>query len=89
MTRRVGPSEQGRLQGSNQSLQGITSILGPLLLLARFLRSWAIRTDPIFHMPGLPVLIAAALVGLAMIFGLRVRPPRADHGCPHARGVAG
>jgi len=29
MTRRVGPQEQGQLQGANQALQGIGSVLGP------------------------------------------------------------
>ena len=29
MTRRVGPQEQGQLQGANQSLQGIAAIIGP------------------------------------------------------------
>jgi DHA1 family tetracycline resistance protein-like MFS transporter len=73
MSRRVGPSEQGRLQGSNQSLQGITSILGPVLYGATF--AWAVRNDPIFHTPGLPILISAVLLVVALALGVRFAHP--------------
>jgi DHA1 family tetracycline resistance protein-like MFS transporter len=56
MTRRVGPSEQGQLQGANQSLMGMASVLGPLLYGESF--AWAVR-HPAIHMPGLPFLIAS------------------------------
>jgi len=73
MSRRVGPSEQGRLQGSNQSLQGITSIVGPVLYGSTF--AWAIRNDPIFHTPGLPILISAGLLVVALALGVRFAQP--------------
>jgi DHA1 family tetracycline resistance protein-like MFS transporter len=73
MSRRVGPSEQGRLQGSNQSLQGITSVLGPLVYGGSF--AWAVRNDPIFHQPGLPMLISASLLVVALGLGLRFAHP--------------
>jgi len=70
MTRRVLPTEQGRLQGSNQSIQGITSILGPLLYGLTF--AWAVRNDAAWHMSGLPILISAGLLIVAFGVGLRV-----------------
>ena len=70
MTRRVSPQEQGQLQGANSAMMGIASIIGPTLYLAPF--AWAVRNDATLHMPGLPVLIAAALMlaatGLAFRF---------------------
>jgi DHA1 family tetracycline resistance protein-like MFS transporter len=70
MTRRVGPREQGQLQGANQSLQGIASILGPLLFGTVF--AWAVRHDATLHAPGLPIFLAAGLLLIAFAFGLRV-----------------
>src|SRR5262249_60176456 len=37
MTRNVGPSEQGRLQGAVSSLRGLAGLVGPLLFTAAFL----------------------------------------------------
>jgi DHA1 family tetracycline resistance protein-like MFS transporter len=56
MTRRVGPSEQGQLQGANQSIMGIASVVGPLLYGLSF--AWAVR-HPEWHIPGLPFLLAS------------------------------
>lgn len=70
MTRRVGPHEQGQLQGANQSLQGIASVLGPILFGLVF--AWAIRHDAVLHMPGLAIYLAAALLVIAFFIGLRV-----------------
>ncbi|PTT74724.1 tetracycline resistance MFS efflux pump, partial [Pseudomonas sp. HMWF010] len=68
MTRRVAPHEQGQLQGANSAMMGIASILGPILYLTPF--AWAIRHDATLHLPGLPILIAAALMmgGAALAF---------------------
>jgi MFS transporter, DHA1 family, tetracycline resistance protein len=70
MTRRVGPQEQGQLQGANQSLQGIASILGPLIFGTLF--AWAVRHDATWHAPGLPIFLAAGLLLLAFALGLKV-----------------
>jgi DHA1 family tetracycline resistance protein-like MFS transporter len=70
MTRRVGPQEQGQLQGANQSLQGIASIIGPMVFGTLF--AWAVRHDATLHMPGLPIYLAASLLVTAFVFGLRV-----------------
>jgi DHA1 family tetracycline resistance protein-like MFS transporter len=70
MTRRVGPQEQGQLQGANQSLQGIASIIGPMVFGTTF--AWAVRTDPIYHLPGLPIFIASGLLVAAFLLAVRV-----------------
>ncbi len=72
MTRRVQPQEQGRLQGANQSLQGIASIMGPMIFGLIF--AWSIRHEA-FHVPGLAILVAAGLMLAALILGLRVAKP--------------
>ena len=73
MTRRVGPQVQGRLQGANQSLQGIGSVLGTPLYGLSF--AWAVRHDARWHLPGLPLLIAAALLLTALLIALRTARP--------------
>jgi DHA1 family tetracycline resistance protein-like MFS transporter len=69
MTRCVGPQEQGRLQGANQSLQGIASVTGPVVFGTVF--AWAVRHDATLHMPGLPIYLASSLMLLAFVLGLR------------------
>jgi DHA1 family tetracycline resistance protein-like MFS transporter len=78
MTRRVLPNEQGQLQGANSAMMGIASIIGPPLFLLPF--AFAIRHDATLHLPGLPVLIAAALMLAATVLGYaKARPlPQAE-----------
>ena len=61
MTRRVDPRHQGQLQGANQMLQGIASIVGPPLFGLTF--AWAVRHDAALHLPGLPILVSAVSAG--------------------------
>jgi DHA1 family tetracycline resistance protein-like MFS transporter len=71
MSRRVSHTEQGRLQGTNQSLMAVAAILGPPIFGLTF--AWSIKHEEVFHMPGLALLIAAAMhaaVGL-LAFGVR------------------
>jgi MFS transporter, DHA1 family, tetracycline resistance protein len=75
MSRRVGPQNQGQLQGANQSLQGIASILGPPLFGLTF--AWSIRHETSLHLPGLAILVAAGLLALAFLLSLRVARPLA------------
>lgn len=65
MTRRVGPSEQGALQGANSSIMGITAIIGPALYGLIF--AFVVRHDAQIHMPGLPILISSALLLAAVV----------------------
>ncbi|HEY1752175.1 MAG TPA: TCR/Tet family MFS transporter [Caulobacteraceae bacterium] len=66
MTQHVTGSEQGRLQGATQSTNGIASIIGPIFPL---LFAFALRN--VAGLPGLPILVAAALMGLALLLAVR------------------
>jgi DHA1 family tetracycline resistance protein-like MFS transporter len=57
-TRRVSASEQGRLQGANQSLQGLTGIFGPPLF--GYTYAWFVAPGHP-QIPGSAFLLAAAL----------------------------
>ena len=59
MTRRVGPTEQGQLQGANQSLIGIAAMLGPLIFGLSFA---ATVRHPAWRLPGLPMLLASMIM---------------------------
>jgi DHA1 family tetracycline resistance protein-like MFS transporter len=79
MSRRVGPEVQGRLQGANQSLSGIATIIGPFLFGGSF--AYALRHPALSAWPGLPILIASALMfialGVAWRYGRSDAPPPA------------
>jgi DHA1 family tetracycline resistance protein-like MFS transporter len=66
MTRRVNPSEQGRLQGANSSLMGIGAMIGPTIFTKSF--AFFIAATAPFALPGAPFLLAALLLlaGLAL-----------------------
>lgn len=70
MTRRVPPHQQGQLQGVNQSLQGIASMLGPALFGLTF--AWSIRHEATLQAPGLAIYLASALLFAALVLGSRV-----------------
>jgi DHA1 family tetracycline resistance protein-like MFS transporter len=74
MTRRVAPTEQGQLQGANSSLMGIASMVGP----AMFTLIYARAIDPVhgFAFPGLPFVLAAAVLAAALLVGAQVTRPR-------------
>lgn len=76
MTRRVGPSEQGQLQGANSGITGVTAVLGPLTFGP--LLAWSTHPNTPVAMSGTPILLAAfiLLLGLA----LAVRAARAASG---------
>ncbi len=70
ISREVGPSEQGELQGSLNSLAGIAAIVGPIIgttLLARF---GAEGASP--HVPGAAFFAAAAFNALGLLLALRL-----------------
>jgi DHA1 family tetracycline resistance protein-like MFS transporter len=68
MTPHVGPSEQGQLQGANQSMGGISSVIGPSLFGLTF--AWAVR-HPQFNIPGIALVIAALITAACLILALR------------------
>jgi DHA1 family tetracycline resistance protein-like MFS transporter len=69
MTRRVSPGEQGRLQGAQGSLMGFATMAAPLL----FTQAFAAAVGPFrdWNVPGIPFLIAAALLVGALMVALR------------------
>ena len=73
ISRRVGPSEQGQVQGANSSLTGIAGMVGPALFTTAF--STAIRPGGAMHLPGLPFLLSSALFALAGITAWRASRP--------------
>ena len=69
ISREVGASEQGEMQGGVNSLSGLASIVGPLVgttLLARFAPD-----DASPRLPGAPYYAAAALLALGLLLAVR------------------
>jgi DHA1 family tetracycline resistance protein-like MFS transporter len=70
MTKIVGPSEQGKLQGALTSVASLTGIIGPTifsLIFAAFIGSLVNA-----HLPGAPFVLAGACLMLAMLIAERV-----------------
>ena len=70
MTRRVGPSEQGQLQGINGSLMGLTGVIGPTLFTLIF--AFFIGTQAPINLPGAPFLLSALLMIASLLLALKV-----------------
>jgi DHA1 family tetracycline resistance protein-like MFS transporter len=69
MTRRVGPKEQGRLQGANSGVLAIAGLIGPILFTQVF--AWSIRgAKPGGGLPGLAIWVAGAFLTLALLVTL-------------------
>jgi MFS transporter, DHA1 family, tetracycline resistance protein len=60
MTKRVGPSEQGQLQGALMSLFGVAGMIGPLVFTQIF--ALAIAPGRSVQFPGAPYWLASALL---------------------------
>ncbi|MBU1378156.1 MAG: TCR/Tet family MFS transporter [Alphaproteobacteria bacterium] len=75
MTRRVLPQQQGQLQGANQSLMGLSSIIGPVIFGEVF--AWSLRHEG-FHLPGLAIYVASGLMGLAFLLAFVAARQPAD-----------
>lgn len=86
MSGMVDPTEQGALQGSLSSLQGLSAILGPLLMTQLF----AAFTGPgaPFQLPGVAFLCASLLVGTGLVL-TRGAFRREAAGLTPTRGPAG
>ena len=65
MSRLVGASEQGQLQGANASVTGIANLFGPGLFTLTF--AFAIGGGREFNLPGAPFLIASFLLAAAAV----------------------
>jgi len=73
MSRRIDPQHQGQLQGAVQSLQGVSSMIGPGLFGLTF--AWLVRHDATVHLSGGAILIAAGLLAMAFALSLWVAKP--------------
>jgi len=74
MTRHVGASEQGQLQGANGSVRGITELIGPGLFTQCF--AVFIAANAPLQLPGAPFLLASLLLAAALLTAWRVTRPR-------------
>lgn len=72
MSRRVSPTEQGRLQGANSGLMAGAGLIGPILFTEVF--AWSIRQRP--ELPGLALYLSSAFILCAL--ALAWRTPRAQ-----------
>jgi DHA1 family tetracycline resistance protein-like MFS transporter len=80
MTRRVGPSEQGQLQGANASIAGLTGAVGPIIF--GLVYSFALGSRAQFDLLGLPFLVAAVLMLGSVGVALRVTRAAAEQATP-------
>ncbi|CAN7151524.1 MFS transporter [Phenylobacterium sp. LjRoot225] len=72
-TRRVGPSEQGRLQGANSSIAGLTSMIAPAAF--GYIYAWSAQPERGAAATGAAFLIAAGLLALgALVVAVAVAP---------------
>ncbi len=70
MSRRVGASEQGQLQGALMSLFGVAGMIAPLVFTQVF--SIAISPRWGLHLPGAPYFLAAVLMAGSLMIALSV-----------------
>ena len=69
MSRRVHPSEQGRLQGALSSLTGVAGLIGPMLFTTVF--AFFISPGAPVFAPGAAFLTASVLVALSLVVAQR------------------
>jgi MFS transporter, DHA1 family, tetracycline resistance protein len=69
MTRRVSPTEQGRLQGALSSVSGLTGIVGPAIFSVTFATTIGRFRD--WHLPGAAFLLASGCLMAAVGLGWR------------------
>jgi DHA1 family tetracycline resistance protein-like MFS transporter len=80
MTHRVSPAEQGQLQGANQSMAGLASMIGPSIF--GYSLAWAV-SHPSLGLPGLPLLAAGLFNATCAVLAI-VAARRANVAPPHA-----
>ena len=68
MTRRVGQSEQGQLQGALSSLTGIANMLAPALFSLTF--AAALSAFKSWRLPGAPFVLASTILVVAAALGM-------------------
>jgi DHA1 family tetracycline resistance protein-like MFS transporter len=76
MSSRIGPSDQGQLQGALSSLMGIAGMIGPTIFTQTFAYFIGPRLD--WNLPGAPFLLAAGLLVLAIALASRATRPGSE-----------
>jgi DHA1 family tetracycline resistance protein-like MFS transporter len=76
MSRRLGPSEQGQLQGANGSIMGIATMIGPTMFAGVF--AYFIGEGARAHVPGAAYILAALLLLAGAVLAARVTSRSAD-----------
>ena len=74
MTRHIGPTEQGALQGAAGSVMGIATMIGPWLFAATF--AYFIGEGTRWHLPGAAFILAALLLALGAVVAARITAQR-------------
>ena len=75
MSREVGPSEQGQMQGAVQSLRGLAGIFGPVMFTLVFSKTYG--PTALLKLPGAAFFLAAALLVVSLVLAQMVRPRNA------------
>jgi DHA1 family tetracycline resistance protein-like MFS transporter len=70
MSKRVGPTEQGQLQGAVMGLRGLSGLVSPFLFTFTFATFIGPRAN--LHLPGAPFLLASLLLVAAFALAIRV-----------------
>jgi len=73
MSRRLGPTVQGQLQGANGSLTGIAGMIGPLLFPGIY--AYSLNPNTPLNTPGLPFLVASGCLVIAILIALMTLRP--------------
>jgi MFS transporter, DHA1 family, tetracycline resistance protein len=68
MSRRLGPTVQGQLQGANGSLTGIAGMVGPLLFPSIY--AYSVNPGTPLNLPGMPFLVAAGCLVIAILIAI-------------------
>lgn len=69
MSRHIGPTEQGALQGATGSLMGIATMIGPALFAATF--AYFIGAGTRWHAPGAAFVLASLLLAAGAMLAAR------------------
>jgi MFS transporter, DHA1 family, tetracycline resistance protein len=77
LSKRVEVDQQGQLQGSLAILFGLGQLVGPIAFTNIF--AWSVRQHGVWHIPGLTMLVGAAMlvvsVGLALVYARPTEHP--------------
>lgn len=73
MSRRIGPSEQGALQGAIGSIMGVATMIGPALFATTF--AYFIGDGARLHVPGAAYLLAASMLAAGALLARQVTKP--------------